>query len=640
MSDASASAFRRVLFHGALPSELAPVLPAEEIRAEPFRADAWRLEADEVGLVLAGSTIAEALAEPPPSGLGEAADRIGVLQLGERLDGLDPFWAARLFFSLPGEAPAPHLARAVLALFRVLEERARAARDRRALLARTAETKALVEIGIALSAETDRQGLLETILTRARRLTSADAGSLYLATPPEAPDSLRFVLAQNDSVRVGFEESVLPLAESSIAGFVALTGSAVNLAEAREVPAEAPYRFDAEFDERYGYRTRSILAVPMTTPDGRTIGVLQLINRKRRVLPDGATTGFVRSEVVAFDERNEDIARSLAAQAAVAVENRRLTESIRTLFEGFVEASVTAIEQRDPTTSGHSHRVAALTCALAQAADRIADGPYSSFRIGRDELRELRYAAVLHDFGKVGVREQVLVKARKLSPGARALLRSRFEQAVLSAAAQIWEAAARGARPAGDLSEELARRREELEKAWRIVECADEPSVLAVEMSASIESLRGLEYRDVEGRLVSLVPEAEIACLAIPRGSLTPLEREEIESHVTQTFRFLSKIPWTRDLSRVPEWAYAHHEKLDGSGYPRHLQADKIPVPVRMLTICDIFDALAARDRPYKRAVPAEEALAMLDAHAKKGAVDPDLLQIFVGAGVWKGSGT
>ena len=638
MADASVSAFRRVLFHGALPREVAAWLAADEIRPEAFRADAWSLSADEVGLVLGGPDLSAALAEPPPSGLGEAADRIGLLQLGESLGAPDPFWEARLVFSLPETALAPHRARALLASFRILEERARATRDRRALLARTAETKALVEIGIALSAETDRQSLLETILTRARRLTAADAGSLYLVTPPEAPDSLRFVLAQNDSVRVGFEESVLPLSESSIAGFVARTGSAVNLADAREVPPKAPYRFDAEFDERYGYRTRSILAVPMTTPDGRTIGVLQLINRKRRVLPDGATTGFVRSEVVPFDEGNEELARSLAAQAAVAVENRRLTESIRTLFEGFVEASVTAIEQRDPTTSGHSHRVAALTCALAQAADRVADGPYASFRIGRDELRELRYAAVLHDFGKVGVREQVLVKARKLSPGARALLRSRFEQAILSAAAQIWEAAARGDRRGGALAEELARRREELEEAWRIVERADEPSVTRVDMGAALESLRGLEYRDVEGRMVSLVPEPEIACLAIPRGSLTPLEREEIESHVTQTFRFLSKIPWTRDLSRVPEWAYAHHEKLDGSGYPRRLQAAKIPVPVRMLTICDIFDALAARDRPYKRAVPAQEALAMLDAHAQKGAVDRNLLEIFVDAGVWKGS--
>src|SRR5262249_34536066 len=160
------------------------------------------------------------------------------------------------------------------------------------------------------------------------------------------------VLAQNDSVRFEFREAVLPLAHPSIAGFVARTGQVVNLAEAREIPADAPYRFDAEFDERIGYRTRSILAVPMTTPDGRPTGVLQSTNRKRLVLPDAVTTGFIRAEVVPFDDGHQAIARSLAAQAAVAVENRRLTESIRTLFEGFVEAAVTAIEQRDPTTSG------------------------------------------------------------------------------------------------------------------------------------------------------------------------------------------------------------------------------------------------------------------------------------------------
>ncbi|MEP6995006.1 MAG: HD domain-containing phosphohydrolase [Acidobacteriota bacterium] len=635
MGDGSASAFRRVLFHGALPPDLAAELPALSIRAEPFRPDAWTLEADEVGLVLAGAELSGALAQAPPAELGRAADRIGLLQRGDRLEGLEAFWGARLFFSLPEDTPATHVLRAILALFRVLEERTRAAADRRSLLERTQETRALVEVGIALSAETNREELLETILTRARRLTAADAGSLYLVWPPEAPDSLRFVLAQNDSVKFQFAETILPLDPSSIAGFVAQTGSVVNLPDAHDVSLQAPYRFDPDFDRRYGYRTESILAVPMTTPDARTIGVLQLINRKRRVLPDVATTGFVRPEVVPFDEGNEEIARALAAQAAVAVENRRLTESIRTLFEGFVEASVTAIEQRDPTTSGHSHRVAALTCALARAADRATDGPYASFRVSKDELRELRYAAVLHDFGKVGVREQVLVKARKLFPGARDLLRSRFDQAILSAAAEIWCSAARG-NGADGAAAELARRREQLERAWEIVERLDEPNLLASDLLEEIESLSSLTYRDVDGRETPLVPEPEISCLAIPMGSLTPGEREQIQSHVTQTFRFLSKIPWTRDLARVPDWAYAHHEKLDGSGYPRHLEAQRIPVPVRMLTICDIFDALAARDRPYKKAVPGHEAIAILSAQAQRGAVDPDLLRIFVGAEVWK----
>jgi HD-GYP domain-containing protein (c-di-GMP phosphodiesterase class II) len=628
-------ALRRVLFHGALRPEFASWLAANGIRAEPFRAHVWALAADEVGLVLGGSDVAADLVHPPPTGLGEAADRVGLLLLGDAPGSPDPFWEARLVFSLPEDALEPHRARALLASFRILEERARAARNRRALMARTTEAQALVEIGIALSAETDPQKLLETILTRARKLTGADAGSLYLVTPPDAPDALQFVLAQNDSVRFEFREAVLPLAHPSIAGFVARTGKVVHVAEAREIPPEAPYRFDAEFDERMGYKTRSILAVPMATPDGRTIGVLQLINRKRLVLPDAVTTGFIRAEVVPFEESHQTIARSLAAQAAVAVENRRLTEAIRTLFEGFVEASVTAIEQRDPTTSGHSHRVAALTCALAQAADRAEDGPYAAFRIGRDELREIRYAAVLHDFGKVGVREQVLVKARKLSPGGRDLVRARFEQALLSAGAEAWEAAARNGGGAAAVRDALAKRRAELEAGWRLVERADEPDVLEAESAAELDGLRALRFRGGDGTLLPLLTEPELACLAIARGSLTPQERLEIESHVTQTFRFLSKIPWTRDLARVPEWAYAHHEKLDGSGYPRRLTADAIPLPVRMLTICDIFDALAARDRPYKRAVPGEEALDILRAAAKRGAVDAGLLDIFIASRIW-----
>ena len=182
----------------------------------------------------------------------------------------------------------------------------------------------------------------------------------------------------------------------------------------------------------------------------------------------------------------------------------------------------------------------------------------------------------------------------------------------------------------------LEAKRLALARGWQVVERANEPAVLPRETASEVEALRGLTYRDASGQVVPLVPAEEIACLAIPLGSLTPPERREIESHVTQTFRFLSRIPWTRDLARVPEWAYAHHEKLDGSGYPRRLTAEAIPVPARMLTICDIFDALAARDRPYKRAVPEERSLEILAAEARRGAVDPELLRIFVASGIWK----
>ena len=626
---------RRVLFHGRSAPGSARELAGTDVRTEPFRRDGWSLEGDEVGVVLADSDLAGALSVAPPEGLGEAADRVALVFVGEPDGRLDPFWSARLAFSVPAGAGGRHLERAVRSTFRVLEERTRSARDRRELLARSAEIRALVEVGVGLSAETDRGRLLETILARARTLTSADAGSLYLV-PPDG-SSLHFALAQNDSVKFEFQAATLPLDETSIAGFVARTGSTVNLADARAIPEGSPYRFDPAFDERYRYRTRSVLAVPMRTPAGRTIGVLQLINRMRRAAPTNtATTAFLRREVVGFDEGNVDIARSLAAQAAVAVENRRLQESIRALFEGFVGASVTAIEQRDPATSGHSERVARLATALAEAVDRTDAGPYASFRIGREELRELRYAAVLHDFGKVGVREHVLVKAKKLQPDARRLVRARFDAAALSAAADVWEAAARGGWPEARVAEEITTRRADLERAWEIVARADEPTVLPRDVGEELGRLRGRSYRDASGGAAPLVTEEELASLAIPLGTLTPPERAEIQSHVTQTFRFLTRIPWTEDLARVPDWAYAHHEKLDGSGYPRRLRAESLPAPVRMLTICDIYDALAARDRPYKKAVPGEAALEILEDEARRGSLDAELLRIFVEAGVWR----
>lgn len=627
--------FRRALFYGRPVAELLSLLPEEHLEARPFQPWSWSLAPDEVGILLFESSLSGMLSTPPPSDLGEGADRVGLLLLGDRLGTMDPFWSSRLYFSLPEDASTEHLARAVKSLFRILEDRTVSARDRRSLAESTEEIRALVGVGIALAAERDRDRLLETILSSARALTQADAGSLYLIEPSEGGEVLKFVRAQNDSVRIEFVERTLPLDDSSIAGFVARSGQSLNLPDVREIPAGAPYRFDSGVDKKYGYRSRSMLTVPMKTPQGRTIGVLQLLNRKKRVLPDASVTAFIRVENVPFDEENEKLARSLAAQAAVAVENRRLAESIRRLFEGFVEASVTAIEQRDPTTSGHSERVALLSCGLAELTDRVDKGPYASFHVSPEELRELRYAAVLHDFGKVGVREQVLVKARKLPPVGRELLRSRFDQAVLSAAAEIWERAAREKWSERQVAVALAARVGELEKAWKVVLQADEPSLLLAEIGAEVKRLKELLYRDASGALRPLVEAEEIAYLSIPKGSLDARERQEIESHVTQTFRFLSKIPWTPDLSRVPDWAYAHHEKLDGSGYPRKLKAAHIPVPVRMVTISDIYDALAARDRPYKKAVPNDRAIEILRDEAKRGLIDADLLQLFIDGKVY-----
>jgi len=635
---AQPSGFRRVVFHGDPAAGLRALSfpPDERAEARPFQPN-WKLRSDEVAVVLFDRSLGAALGEPPRADVGEGADRIGVLVLGDA-DGpgvLDPFWSARVFFSLPSNPPAQHLVRGVRSIFRVLEERAISTRARRSLANRSEEIRALVDVGVALSAERDRDRLLETILSRARSLTAADAGSLYLVDEEAGAPVLRFVKAQNDSVRFDFVERSLPLDDGSIAGFVARTGQPLNLPDVTAIPPGAPYRFDPGFDAKHGYRSRSMLTVPMRTPRGETIGVLQLLNRQRRAIPDGAVTAFMRVEVVPFDTDNEEVARALAAQAAVAVENRRLTESIKLLFDGFVDAAVTAIEQRDPTTSGHSERVALLACGLAQLVDRADSGPFAAVRIGREELRELRYAAVLHDFGKVGVREQVLVKARKLPAGVAALIRSRIDQAILSGAAEMWECAAREGWSEKQVARKLAERISLLERAWKVVSAADEPTLLAADAGEEVLRLSELAYRGPSGALRPVIEPAEIAYLAIPKGSLSAEERREIESHVTSTFRFLSKIPWTPDLARVPEWAYAHHERLDGTGYPRALAADRIPLPVRAIAISDIYDALAARDRPYKRAVPDDRALEILVAEAARGAIDRAMLDLFISEKVY-----
>jgi len=623
-----------VVFASRPGADLPALLAEDRVEIRPLQRPLF-IGRDEVAVVLAEEANFRDLSGPPPTSFAESADRVGVVTLADREVALHEFWSARVFFSLPAGAGARHVARAARSLFRFLEDRTVSDRSRRALADRTREIRALVDVGVALSAERDRDHLLETILTRARALTSAEGGSLYLLEDSPGGRVLKFVRAQNDSVRFDFVERTLPLASASIAGFVALSGRALNLPDVSAIPPDAPYQFDPGFDRQYGYRSKSMLTVPMSTPEGKTIGVLQLLNRRRSSLPEVGDTAFMRSEVVPFEEENEEVAKALAAQAAVAVENRKLTENIRRLFEGFVEASVTAIEQRDPTTSGHSERVALLACGLAQLVDRTDSGPFAAVRIPREELRELRYAAVLHDFGKVGVREEVLVKARKLPPRIATLVRSRVDQAVLSAAAEVWEKAAREKWTERQVAQALGERVAILERAWKVVSTADEPSLLAAEIGAEIGRLSDLQYRDATGHLVPVVLPEEIAYLSIPKGSLTERERREIESHVTQTFRFLSKIPWTDDLSRVPDWAYAHHEKLDGSGYPRKLAADAIPIAVRAITISDIYDALAARDRPYKRAVPNERALEILRSEAKRGAIDAQLLELFIGERVY-----
>jgi response regulator RpfG family c-di-GMP phosphodiesterase len=335
---------------------------------------------------------------------------------------------------------------------------------------------------------------------------------------------------------------------------------------------------------------------------------------------------------------------ALASQAAVAIENSRLYEDIERLFQGFVTAAVTAIEARDPTTSGHSSRVATLTVGLAQAVDRGGEGPYRDVRFSRDQLRELRYAGLLHDFGKVGVREQVLVKQKKLYPGDLDLIRRRFafltQSADLSFERERIDRLLAGGREAHDAAiDEIRRRhdatRDRLHHQLDAIVKANEPTILPEGSFEELKQINATTYVDFDGVERQLLDDDELQYLMIRKGNLDDRERREIESHVTHTYRFLEQIPWTRELRGIPEIAYGHHEKLNGQGYPRAVTGDAIPVQTRMMTIADIFDALTATDRPYKRAVPWERALDILKMEAREGMLDKHLLSSFIGARVY-----
>ena len=370
------------------------------------------------------------------------------------------------------------------------------------------------------------------------------------------------------------------------------------------------------------------------------IGVLQLINRKRDFDAVLGTAADVEREVVPYSRRTVELVAALAGQAAVAIENSRLYQEIERLFEGFVRASVQAIEQRDPTTFGHSGRVADYTVSLAAVVDRAHDGLYKSIRFTREQVREIRYAGLLHDFGKVGVREQVLVKAKKLYPPDLDLIRQRHAFVRRSLERDFWQKRAQFLEEHGKkgypsfgekLDEEQKNALAELDRFLEVVLQSNEPSLLPEQSKHDLSAFSRRMYADLSG---APQPAPDPGRSAIPdhsrKGSLDEAERLEIESHVTHTFNFLKEIPWTRELKRIPDIAYGHHEKLDGRGYPRKIQGEAIPIQTRMMTISDIFDALTAQDRPYKRAVPAERALDIMKQEVTQGQLDGELYRLFV----------
>lgn len=516
------------------------------------------------------------------------------------------------------------------------------------------ELRELYDIGIALSAERDPDALLEMILKKSREITRADAGSLYLVEAVDGkPDDeknyfankqLRFKLAHNDSVKIHFKESVMPVQKQSIAGYVALENQFLNIPDVYDLPIDSKFGHNRSFDESIGYRTKSMLVIPMKTHKDEIIAVLQLINRKMEWNTRLISPEIIEQEVIPFDDKCVDLACSLASQAAISIENNRLYEEIKNLFEGFIRASVLAIEQRDPTTFGHSERVATLTVALAEKVDRIDNGKFKNIKFSREEIQQINYAALLHDFGKIGVREDVLVKAKKLFPHELDAVKNRFK--IFKQATELQyskekvicllrEERERALSLISNWDEETRKRVQELDRYFNIILELNEPTVLKQTEFEMLRQISTIVFSE-NGSSQRLLTTRELEVLSIPKGSLSNEERKEIESHVTHTFNFLSKIPWTSELKRVPQIASTHHEKLDGSGYPYGLSNEQIPIEAKMMTIADIYDALTAWDRPYKRAVPVNKALEIIQWEVKDGKVDPDLFQVFLDAKLYE----
>jgi HD-GYP domain-containing protein (c-di-GMP phosphodiesterase class II) len=542
----------------------------------------------------------------------------------------------RVLLVLPPEEEAA--ARAVRGALQLSAARLAQGRLERELASSRRELGELAGIGMALMTERDPDRLLRTILSRARRLTSSDAGSLYLVEEDgDGERRLCFTLAQNDSIDAPFATFTLPLDTGSVAGYAAVTGETLRVADAYDLPAEAPYRLNRSFDERFGYRTCSMLVVPMVDHRGSVVGVLQLINHKRDPAARIDGPEAARRWVVPYRAREVDLVQALAGQAAVSIENSRLYRQVENLFESFVKAAVVAVDQRDPATSGHSVRVATLTCDLAAALERGGRGRYAGMRFTAQQMRELRYASLLHDFGKVGVREEVLVKPKKLPPLLLERVRARFAFIRRTLEMEHYRARALAAERGERLADAGAEARlAELERVRAMVLAANEPTILPERAAAELDALAALTFAGPDGTPLPYLTEEELAYLRIPKGSLTEGERREIESHVEQTYRFLVQIPWTGDLRNVAEIAYGHHEKLNGRGYPRGVPGERLPPQTRMMTVADIFDALTASDRPYKRAVTAERAIDILHMEARDGLLDTELVETMVESGVYR----
>ncbi len=503
----------------------------------------------------------------------------------------------------------------------------------------------LNEIGAALSQEKNLDRLLETILVAAQTITRADGGTLYLV---EEGAQLRFVIMRNESLNIrlgGTSGNGIPFDpirlytdgrpnNTMVAAYAAINQRTVNIADAY---TEAGFDFSGtrQFDQKTGYRSKSFLTVPMKNHEGEVIAVLQLINSRSA---DGR-------EIVPFSEADQRLAESLASQAAIALTNRQLINQLEELFESFIELINTAIDQKSPYTGRHCERVPTLTMMLAEAAAAASEGPLADFTMTDKDRYELKIAGMLHDCGKITTPVHVVDKATKLEAICDRidLIATRFEVLKRDAEIAAFKQRLDLARDSG--VDEMTRRDREhgidrslREQLRRLDEdrkflrhCNVGTESMAAEAQARVREIgAGHRWTDPSGYSADFLSEDEVVNLCIARGTLNEQEREVINHHIVATIKMLESLPWPRHLAKVPEYAGGHHERMDGRGYPRGLKREQMSVPARVMGIADIFEALTAKDRPYKPGKTLSDALRILGELKLAGHIDPDLFDIFV----------
>ena len=506
----------------------------------------------------------------------------------------------------------------------------------------------LNEIGAALSLEKNLNALLEKILIAAKTITRADGGTLYLVEGEGGEQQLRFEIMRTASLDIamgGTTGNPIPFYPihlfrdgdpntSMVAAFAALTGQTVNIADAY---TEEGFDFSGtrNFDQKTGYRSKSFLTVPMKNHEGEIIGVLQLINCQE---PD---TG----ESVPFSPSDQRLAESLASQAAIALTNRALIVQLENLFESFIRMINEAIDEKSPYTGGHCQRVPMLTMALAESVNDTTVGPLADFTMTDKDRYELRIAGLLHDCGKITTPVHVVDKATKLETifDRIHLIDTRFEVLARDAEIDALNKKLELARQGG--ADEITRRQrnyeidEELRDTLRQIEddrtflrrCNVGTESMSREDQERVQQI-GLMYkwRDPLGNTANFLTEDELRNLTIQRGTLTQDEREIINHHIVSTIKMLEALPWPKHLRNVPEYAGGHHERMDGKGYPRGLRREQMSVQARVMGIADIFEALTAKDRPYKKGKTLSESLQILGRFKLNGHIDPDLFDVFI----------